>query len=112
LFSILQDLFFAYKWNNFLHSQVEQCIALLLQSLSTPEATLINQIANRTFTKSPGSSPATPPPEVADPSDSQNKDESSQETVIEEKPDEEKAEQAQTKEPNPLVINVSLFFIF
>jgi serine/threonine-protein phosphatase 6 regulatory subunit 3 len=27
-----QDLFFKYTWNNFLHSQVEQCIAFALNS--------------------------------------------------------------------------------
>ena len=30
--SVFQELFFKYTWNNFLHSQVEQCIAFALNS--------------------------------------------------------------------------------
>jgi len=31
-FYVFQELFFKYTWNNFLHSQVEQCIAFALNS--------------------------------------------------------------------------------
>lgn len=27
---MLQDLFFKYTWNNFLHTQVQQCLALAI----------------------------------------------------------------------------------
>jgi len=27
---VLQDLFFKYTWNNFLHTQVQQCLALAI----------------------------------------------------------------------------------
>jgi serine/threonine-protein phosphatase 6 regulatory subunit 3 len=29
---MLQDLFFKYTWNNFLHTQVQQCLALAINS--------------------------------------------------------------------------------
>jgi SIT4 phosphatase-associated protein. len=29
---VFQELFFKYTWNNFLHSQVEQCIAFAMNS--------------------------------------------------------------------------------
>jgi hypothetical protein len=95
---------------------VEQCIALLLQSLSSPGAAPINQIANETFTKSPGSSPSTPPPDVAEPSDSEiNEDPPTEHKVEEDEeeapPEQEKPAEEKAKEPNPLVINVSALFM-
>ena len=31
IFSCFQDLYFQYIWNNFLHTQVEQCLGLVLR---------------------------------------------------------------------------------
>lgn len=42
---VLQDMFFTYTWNNFLHTQVEICIALILASPleSTENGTITDQ---------------------------------------------------------------------
>ncbi|XP_059476903.1 serine/threonine-protein phosphatase 6 regulatory subunit 2 isoform X2 [Neocloeon triangulifer] len=97
--SVLLDLFFAYKWNNFLHSQVEHCITLLLQSLSGPEIASLNHNFDKTFAKSPGSSPSTPPAEAeADSGDSEKKDEVAE--------TEENVNAPHISEPSPLVINL------
>jgi SIT4 phosphatase-associated protein len=107
-----QDLFFTYKWNNFLHSQVEQCVALLLQSLSAPDAAPKSLYCDQTFTKSPGSSPSTPPPEIGDASDTPKAEDSAEDKGVNDKLVQEKVDEAQSIEPNPLVINVSNSQIF
>ena len=42
---VFQDMFFKYTWNNFLHTQVEICIALILASPleSTENGTITDQ---------------------------------------------------------------------
>ena len=37
MFLFQQDLFFKYSWNNFLHFQVELCVAAILNHLSSEE---------------------------------------------------------------------------
>lgn len=34
---VLLDLFFKYQWNNFLHTQVEQCVSAALKAQAPPE---------------------------------------------------------------------------
>lgn len=86
---------------------MEQCVALLLQSLSAPDAAPKSLYSDHTFTKSPGSSPSTPPPEIGDASDSQRAENSVEGEGGNDKSEGEKAGEAQSLEPNTLVIYVS-----
>lgn len=78
--------------------------------MSAPDAAPKSLYLDQTFTKSPGSSPSTPPPEIGDASGSPKAEDSAEDKGMNEKPVKEKAEEAQLIEPNPLVINVSLLF--
>jgi len=78
--------------------------------LSAPDAAAPKSVyLDQTFTKSPGSSPSTPPPEIEDASDTQKAEEESaaaDDKAAIDTPVKENAEEAQTLEPNPLVIYV------
>ncbi|KAF4519046.1 hypothetical protein B566_EDAN001632 [Ephemera danica] len=57
--NVLLDLFFHYRWNNFLHAQVEQCVALALRSLGGGDDGAAGTEAEGH--NSQGSSPSSPP---------------------------------------------------
>ena len=48
--TFFQDLYHKYMWNNFLHTQVEQCIGTVLSNVQTegegqqPETPLVQQV--------------------------------------------------------------------
>jgi hypothetical protein len=56
-----QDLFFHYRWNNFLHAQVEQCVALALRCLGGGDDGPGGIEAEGDGHNSQGSSPGSPP---------------------------------------------------
>lgn len=112
---VLQDLFFQYRWNNFLHSQVEQCIALALRGLSCDDGPGIEGEGHHSAASSPG----TPPPEMTPqapeavtdtpviPSEPHN---TTEESAMEESKEiqlEPADSESDMKEPSPLVSNVS-----
>lgn len=67
---ILLDLFFAYTWNNFLHFQVELCVAAILSQPLSPEERATHQTNHGAQVAAPSPEPTEEAPEADTATDS------------------------------------------